>query len=160
MTKLIANEQVWIGFRAKAMSETNRDTISAASDIAAGGVDLTGFLVTLDSSTRGNVVPTPSLDTTFETSISGTVNATFMAEFYRDDTTDTAWDALARGTVGYFYIERMAGGVAPVQSDVLECWPVIVTARSANPLTSNDSQRFTIECSVPIEPNEAVTVGA
>lgn len=159
MTKLIANEQIYVGFATTLTGEPPSAIAVDDGDIT-GATDLTSYLVTLDSSTRGNVVPTPSLDTTFETSISGTVNATFMAEFYRDDTTDTAWTTLPRGTQGYFIISRMDPTPSNANGSVVEVWPVIVTARSANPLTSNDSQRFTIECSVPSEPDEDVTVAA
>jgi hypothetical protein len=51
-------------------------------------------------------VPTPSFASLFETSISGTVSATFTAEFYRDDEDDLAWDTLPRATNGFFVVSR------------------------------------------------------
>lgn len=157
MGRITANEEVWVGFL-PTIADANLNPTAAE---ITGGTDLTGFLVTLDASTRGNNIATPSLDTLFETSIPGTAAATFTAEFYRDDTTDTAWTTLPRGTQGYFVIERYgSAGAAPVAADVVEVWPIRVLTRSAVALTSNDSQRFQIECAVDVEPNEAATVSA
>lgn len=166
MARLTANEDVYVGFAA---SIAAADLVPTAAEVS-GATNLTGFIVSLDSSTRGNQVPTPSLDTNFETSISGTVSATFTAEFYRDDTADTAWTTLPRGTQGYFIVSRYGAtgtdtGVnpntpLPLAGDTVEVWPVEVLSRSATPLSSNDSQRFQIECSINEEPNENATVAA
>ena len=154
MARLIPNENAWIGFRAATVADPVPAQTAANMTSA---VDLTPFLVSLEASSRGNVVATPSLNTLFETSIPGTVTATCTAEFYRDDTADDAWDALPRGTEGYLYISRFKGGV-PVATDIVEVWPVRVVSRSATGLTNNESQRFTVEFSVPVEPNEALAV--
>ena len=156
MARLIPNQNVYVGFRAAAL--VSPVPAQTAANLTAA-VNLTHYLVSLEASTRGNTVATPALDTLFETSISGTVTATVTAEFYRDDTDDDAWDALARGTDGYLYINRFDDGV-PAAADVIEVWPVRVTSRSATGLTNNESQRFTVEFSVPVEPNEALTVAA
>lgn len=152
MARLIANENVNVHFT----STVANIAAPTVAEITAG-TDLTGFLVTLEASTRGNQVPTPAFDSLFETSIPGTVQASFRAEFYRDDTADDAWDLLPRGTEGYFVIDRFDSAV-PVSGDTVEVWPVRVISRSALPLTTNDSQRFQVECSVDEEPNEAAVV--
>jgi hypothetical protein len=106
-------------------------------------------------------VPTPSLDTLFETSISGTVQATFDADFYRDDDDDLAWDTLPRSTEGFFLIQRVGGdGNPPVAGDLIEVWPVIVTSRTNANMTSNTVMSFTVSCSVPSEPDEEAVVAA
>jgi len=157
MSRLIPNENTQVVFVA---TIANADLNPSAAEIN-GGTELTDFLVTLDASTTGNTVPTPSFASLFETSISGTVSATFTAEFYRDDETDTAWTTLPRATSGYFVISRFgfsgAAGAAAA-TDVVEVWPVLITARSAMSLTNNEVQRFGIESSVPQEPNEAAVV--
>lgn len=158
MTRLIPNENTWVGFGA---DDTDPSTVAAA-DIT-GAVNLTSFLISLNASSRGNTVPTPSLDTLFETSISGTVQASFDADFYRDDTTDTAWTTLPRSTAGMFYIARYGGtgtGGEPQTGDEIEAWPVIVTSRTMSNMSSNTVMTFTVSCSIPVEPNEAVTVSA
>ena len=156
MTRLIPNEKVWVGF---ATTVADKSAPTAANVTAA--VDLTGYLVSLNASSRGNVVPTPSLDTLFETSISGTVQATFDADFYRDDDDDLAWETLPRATEGFFLIQRVGGdGSKPTAGDVIEVWPVIVTSRTNANMTSNTVMSFTVSCSVPSEPDEEAIVAA
>jgi hypothetical protein len=159
MARLIPNENTQVFFVAAIADE---DLAPTATEIT-GGVNLTSFLVTMDASTTGNTVPTPNFASLFETSISGTVTATFTAEFYRDDEEDTAWDTLPRATDGYFVVSRFGlGGAAgePIAGDEVEVWPVRLTARSAMALTNNEVQRFGIEAAIPEEPNEAAIVTA
>lgn len=156
MARLIPNENTWVGF-ATTIADISAPT---AAEVAAA-TDLTGFLASLNATTQGNTVPTPTLDTLFETSISGTVNGQFSADFYRDDTTDTAWDTLPRGTSGYFVVSRFGGsgvGNLPLAADVVEVWPVRVTARSMNNATSNQVLMFSVQAAIPTEPNENATV--
>lgn len=156
MTRLIPNEKVWVGF---ATTVASKSAPTAANITAAE--DLTPFLISLNASSRGNTVPTPSLDTLFETSISGTVQATFDADFYRDDDTDTAWETLPRATEGFFIIQRVGGdGNAPTTGDSVEVWPVIVTSRTNSNMTSNTVMSFTVSCSVPSEPDEDAVIVA
>jgi hypothetical protein len=126
-------------------------------------IDLTPFLMSLNASAQGNVVPTPSFDSLFETSIVGTSQATFSGDFYRDDTLggDTAWDTLPRGTKGYFVISRFGGGGTdqmPIQGDLVEVWPVEVVSRTAAAMANNTVQSFTITCAVNLVPAETATV--
>jgi hypothetical protein len=137
---------------------------SLASEIAVA-VDLTGFVISITANTTGNTVPTPTLKTKFETSIQGTVGATFSADFYRDDQNDLAWVTLPRGTKGYFIISRFGGSSTTVAGyvavgDVVEVWPVVVVARSASNLASNTAEVFTLQASVPVQPNESAVVAA
>lgn len=160
MARLIPNENTWIGFAA-ANAITNIAAPTAAQIAAA--VDLTGFTISLNASSRGNTVPTPAFDTLFETSTAGTSAATFDADFYRDDTTDTAWETLPRGTRGFFIISRFGGsgtGNLPVSGDEVEVWPVMVTSRTMANMSSNTVLTFTASCSVNVEPAEAATVVA
>jgi hypothetical protein len=159
MARLIPNENTRVHFLL-AIADADLNPVVAEIE---GGVDLTGFIVTLDASSTGNTVPTPSFASLFETSISGTVSATFTAEFYRDDEDDLAWETLPRATNGFFVVSRFGyTGVdgAPAASDIVEVWPVRLTARSAMALTNNESQRFGIEAAIPVEPNENAVVAA
>src|SRR4051812_45605590 len=106
MARLIPNENTYVAFAA-AGSITNIHAPTAAQVTAATNV--TGLLISLNASSRGNTVPTPSFDTLFETSTAGTSAATFDADFYRDDDNDDAWELLPRGTNGYFIISRFGG---------------------------------------------------
>lgn len=156
MTRLIPNENTWLGFAATVASKS----APTAANITAS-IDLTALLISLNASSRGNTVPTPSLDTLFETSIPGTVQASFDADFYRDDVTgnDLAWTTLPRSTQGYFIIARTKPG-DPIVADVVEVWPVIVVSRTMANSTSNTALTFTVSCSVPEEPDEEAVVAA
>ena len=158
MSRLIPNENTWLGFATTVASIAT----PTAAEVAAA-VELTPFLISLNASSRGNVVPTPSLDTLFETSIPGTVQASFDADFYRDDDNDLAWETLPRATEGYFIISRFGGtGTAnlPIATDEVEVWPVMIVSRSSANMTSNTAMTFTLSCSVPSEPDEAAIVAA
>lgn len=159
MARVIPNEQTWVGFATTVASAT---LVPTAAEIVAAA-DLTPFLLGINASSQGNTVPTPSFDTLFETTIVGTSQATFTADFYRDDATDTAWTTLARGTVGYFIISRFGGSGAdqmPIAGDIVECWKVQVISRTAGQMSNNAVQTFTVTCSVNVEPNEAATIAA
>jgi hypothetical protein len=159
MGRIIPNEQTWVGF---ASTITATDLEPTAAEVAAAE-DLTPFLMSLNASSQGNQVPTPSFDSLFETSITGTSQATFSADFYRDDTDDTAWTTLPRGTKGYFIVSRFGGtgtDQMPIATDVVEVWPVEVTSRTAANMQNNAVQTFTVTCAVNIVPNEAAVVAA
>lgn len=159
MPRIIPNEETKVRFLTTLASATLVPTIAEVN----AGVDLTSFVMSINASTRGNVVQTPSFDTRFETSIAGTVTSTFEADMYRDDTADTAWTTLPRNTQGYFVILRFGGtgtNGAIAASNKVEVWPVFVVARTATNLTSNTTQTFQVQCSVYKEPNENATVAA
>lgn len=166
MARIIPNEETFVQFVAL-IADKNAPT---KTELAAA-VNLTPFIISINASTRGNVVQTPSFDTRFETSIPGTVTATFEADLYRDDEEDDAWDTLPRGTRGFFVVSRF-GGLggpsttpatplnSPTTGDKVEVWPVFVVARTATNLTSNTAQTFQLQCSVPEEPAENAIVVA
>jgi hypothetical protein len=158
MARVIPNEQTWVGFLTTVADD---DLVPTPTEIE-GGVDLTGYVLAIEATTRGNQIPTPTFESLFETTISGTVSSTFTAEFYRDDEADTAWDTLPRGTDGYFVISRYGGSDAnstmPIAGDEVEVWPVRITSRSSVGLSNNEVQRVQIECSVTRVPNEAAIV--
>jgi len=159
MGRIIPNEETWVGF-ATAIAAT--DLEPTAAEVAAA-TDLTPFLMSINASSQGNQVPTPSFDSLFETSILGTSQATFSADFYRDDTDDDAWTAFTRGTKGYVIISRFGGSGTdqmPIAADTVEVWPIEVVSRTAAALANNTVQTFTITCAVNIEPNEAAVVAA
>lgn len=161
MARIIPNEKTWIGFATTIVALDLQPTVAEV----AAAIPLSGFVISLNASSSGNVVPTPAFDTLFETSISGTTQASFTADFYRDTTTDTAWTTLARATSGFFIISRFGGtGTGkpkrPIATDKLEVWPVVVTSRTMQNMTSNTVMSFSVTCSVPSEPNEGAVVAA
>jgi hypothetical protein len=122
-------------------------------------VELTHYLMSLNFSAAGNVVPTPALDSLFESSIIGTSQATATADFYRDDEVDIAWDTLPRGTKGYMFVSRY-GGKPDTAGDSTEVWPVSVVSRAMANMANNTVETFTATFSVPIEPSEDSVVVA
>jgi len=157
MGRVIPNEQTYVCFLTTVASATLAPTALEVT----GGVDLTPFLMSINASAQGNQVPTPSLDSLFETSIVGTSQATFTADFYRDDTADTAWDTFPRGAKGYVVISRFGGSGTdqkPIAADIVEVWPIEVVSRTAAAMQNNAVQTFTITCAVNIVPNEAAAV--
>lgn len=156
MARLIPNERTWLGF-VPTVEDIDAPTVAEIGD----AVNLTPFLISLNASSRGNTVPTPSLDTLFETSIPGTVQASLDADFYRDDENDLAWNTLPRATTGYFIISRFGGSGddrEPEAADEVEVWPVAVVSRTMANSGSGAVLTFTVSCSVPKEPNENAVV--
>ena len=157
MGRVIPNEQTWVGFATTIASSTLAPT---AAEVTAAD-DLTPFLMSLNASAQGNQVPTPSFDSLFETSIVGTSQATFAADFYRDDTADTAWETLPRGTKGYFIISRFGGSGTdqkPIAGDIVEVWPVEIVSRTAANMQNNSVQTFSINAAVNTPPAESIAV--
>lgn len=160
MARLIPNENTWVGFLTTLLDDAT--LIPEEGEIAAG-VNLTPYLISLNAASQGNTVPTPAFDTLFETNISGTNQASFTADFYRDSVDDDAWDTLPRGTDGFFVISRFGGSGTdniPEENDVVEVWPVVVTSRTMQNMANNTVMTFSVTCSVPQEPVEDATVAA
>lgn len=159
MGRVIPNEETWVGFLTTIAATDLEPTVAEIN----AGVDLTPFLMGLNASSQGNQVPTPSFDTLFETSIPGTSQAAFTADFYRDDEADVAWETLPRKTEGYIVVSRFGGSGAdqkPIAGDTVEVWPIRVISRTAANMQNNAVQTFTCTAAVNIEPNEAAIVAA
>lgn len=159
MAKFIPNANTWIGYidTLTNLADGVDGLIPAVADIT-GSTDLTGLTISITASAQGNTVPTPALNSLFETSIPGSNQASFSGDFYRDDPDDDAWTTLPRGTEGFIIISR--NDPAPTTGDWVEVWPVVVTSRTASQLTSNTAQSFTVTCSIPRIPNEGCQITA
>lgn len=155
MGRFIPNENTWVGF---ATALTGTVDAPKIADVT-GAVDLTDLTMSLNASATGNAVPTPSFASLFETSIVGTSQATFTADFYRDDDDDLAWDTLPRGTRGFFIISRF-GGIPSSVADKCEVWPVQALSRAMANMANNTVESFTVTCSVPEVPGEDAVTAA
>lgn len=157
MSKVIPNEETAVRF-VTTLANMNSPKVAEIN----AGVDVTPLLISITANSTGNTVPTPALDSLFETSIGGTSSAQFSADFYRDDVADTAWNALPRGTKGYMIIQRFGANATrtAVAGAEVEVWPIAVTSRSSGALSSNTAQTFSVMASVPVEPNEGAIVAA
>lgn len=156
MAKIIPNQNTWIGFISDLETAGSTISLPKVADIN-DAIDVTPFVISLNAASQGNVVPTPSLDSLFETSIPGTSQASFSGDFYRDDTDDDAWDAFTRGESGYFLVSRFGGtgtGGRPIATEHLEVWPVFIVSKTMANMANNTVETFTLTCSVPVEPDE------
>lgn len=157
--RIIPNENSWVAFTKTRPANLQAPTVA---ELGAATV-LTGFIISITAQSQGNTVPTPNIDTLFETSVPGTSQASFTSDMYRDDEADTAWDTLLRGEVGYFFISRFGGtgtNYIPVAGEPVEVWPVRITSRTASAMASNTAQTFTCVAAVPEEPAENAKVVA
>jgi len=165
MAKIIPNEKSWVGFTTASLTGVGPTLAITAAQVAAC-TQITGALISINASATGNTVPTPTLDTLFESSLAGTVSASFSMDLYYDDASNVIWDLFDRGDAGYVVISRFGGtgGVPiphyPISTQKCEVWPITVTARTPGPLTSNTAQTYTVTCAVTKEPNEWCTVSA
>jgi len=164
MARYIVNEWSWVGF---IPGEDNMFGIGVnpTAEMIEEAIVLTPWIASITAATQGNTVPTTSIDTLFETSIAGTAQASFTADFFRDDEStpgdaDTAWETLPRAQKGTFIIARFGvkKGELPELGAPVELWPVVVTSRAMGAMASNTAQTFTVTCAVPKEPNEAAIV--
>lgn len=133
--------------------------VPTAAEVASAVV-LTPLVVGLNASVTGSTVPTPAFDTLFNRTIPGTQDAQFTADFYRDSLhgSDLAWNTLPLLQYGFFIISRFGGSGTnriPIVGDYVETWPVVVTARAMQQMTTNTVQMFTVTCAVPQQANDA-----
>ena len=129
------------------------------------GTDLSGFLVpSLSTPGGGQVIQSPDVGSSFTKTGAGTHGGQpYTAEFYRDDTADTAWDALPPGTTGFFVVARMGGsdtGDALQATDLVDVYAIEVADRSPTDVGENEHQRFVVTAAVTDDPNEQVAIAA
>lgn len=127
------------------------------------GVDLTGQLRRdgLKRPQDANTVDASDVSSLYNKTATGTYGGTPMElQFYRDDTTDTAWNTLIpRATSGYFVIRPFGGSLAAIASgQKVEVWQVEIASRSMNDIAQDENQRFTIVAPVLATPVDPATV--
>jgi hypothetical protein len=159
MARVIPNEESWIAF-----SPTYPVAMDAPTEAElAAAIVLTNRVVSINPTSQGNALPTPALDSRFDRSIIGTRQGSFTGDFYRDDVDDLAWDTLALGVTGVFYVSRFGGSGTdhrPNTGEKVEVWPVAITQRAGSNMTSNTVQTFNVTAAVPEIPAENGIVGA
>ena len=137
------------------------DTIASAAaptlvEITAG-TEVTPFLTPagIDTPEEGTDADISSLASVRDFSIPATIGGDLVAEFYRDDTADDAWDAMPYNQVTNLVIARFGGSDtdnAIQAADVVEVWPVRVSQRSVSRLTRGEAQRFTVRFALSGDP--------
>ena len=137
------------------IANTNTPT---AAEINAG-VNLTSFVPKdgIKFGISNNRVSIAAIDSAFDAEIMGSHAAALTVDFFRDDTTDTAWTTLPRRSVGHFVIRLRGTGAATAGQSVM-VFPVQTGQRIPNDSAANEKQRFTVETAVHSEPRFTATV--
>jgi len=131
------------------------------------GVDLSCFLRPGGdwSPMEGSTADAAVLCSRFNATVPGTYGGQpFVAVFTNDDEFggDTAWNALPRGTRGFFVTSFYNGSGtdgALDEGDVVNVWPGEVISRKRNAYTRNEVATFEVQFSVNPAPSEDVPIG-
>lgn len=157
MAKYIGAEksEVWI---APAISNTSAPT---ATELNAG-TRLTDFIrsdVTVDFS--GNLVESGTLASAFNSTVAGTYGGGIntLTGVLRDNSADTAWNALPRGTAPYLVIQSgVSTGTAWASGDVVDqLYAIEVVARKPT-LTRDGLVTFDVDFAITTDPVYGATV--
>ncbi len=135
----------------------------------AAGTELTPFITPagIDLPEDATDADTSSIASARDFSVPATIGGTLEAELYRDDgtgsTTDAAWTAVPRLTIGYLVVARFGGSGtdnAIVATDGVEVYPVRVSQRSNARVTRGEALRFVAQFALSEDPDLAATVAA
>lgn len=154
MARLIADGEVRIVF-ATTIANTAAPTVAEIN----AGTNITPFLASLDTPLEGEAVPAPDLSSAFNKTVAGPYGANGSGEFYRDDTTDTAFTLFPRLTTGYLVIRRFGGSnTAFAGAQKVDVWNVRVIARSPATMDRGSVQMFSVNFATLAQPEENVSV--
>jgi hypothetical protein len=131
----------------------------------AAGTEVTPFLTPagLDTPEEGTDADISSIASARDFSIPATIGGDISGEFYRDDSSDDAWDAMPRLQVTNLVISRFGGtgtDNAIIATDTVEVWPVRVSQRSNSRVTRGEALRFTSTFALSGDPDLAATLTA
>jgi hypothetical protein len=139
-------------------------TAPTEAEIAAG-TELTPFITPagINLPDEGSEADASDLSSERDKSVPSTVGGNPEAECYRDDTTDTAWTTLTRGTSGYLVVARFGGSGtdnAIQATDEVEVWTVRVSSRNPVRVARGETQRFQSVFTVEADPEYSATVAS
>lgn len=129
------------------------------------GTEVTGFLTPagLDTPEEGTDADISSIASARDFSVPATIGGDISGEFYRDDASDDAWDAVPRLQITNLVIARFGGSGtdnAIIATDTVEVWPVRVSQRSNSRVTRGEALRFTSTFALSGDPDLAATVAS
>ena len=132
------------------------------------GEDITDAIVSMSGFTfSGSKVEVPNLGSRFTPSVTGRLTAEDSSiEFYKgDDPTDleeVVRALLPRGADGYIVrVFPVDGAPAPIAAATdVEVYPVEVMSNSVAAPTPGEAAKFTVQFSIPRQPNQAATIAA
>ena len=124
-----------------------------------GGTDITPFMRSIDTPLEGEAVDASDLSSAFNKTVAGRYGGSVNGSFYRDETTDTAWDLFPRDTTGFAVIRRFGGSdTAWTSGDKVEVWSLRVITRSPAPLDTGAVQMFNVNFATLDTPTLNATV--
>lgn len=142
-----------------ATSVSNKNAPTVAEITAA--VALTNF-VTKDGvapNLTTNNVDSSTIAETFDAQTVGSYGADFSLTMFRDDSADTAWNTMVRGTNGFLIIDRVrVSGTLPSAGHKVEVWPAQINQRVMQNSASNEQQKFDVKFAITSAPNDNATV--
>lgn len=154
MAKFITAENAEVWFvpavaSAGAMTVVEGDAGQRLTDFITGG---------FQADFASNLVDAGTLTSAFNSTVAGTYGGgtnTISGLLY-DDTTNTAWDTLPRGTAGFFVVS-LAGtanqsGAAWATGDVYDLFPAEVVSRTYPDLTRDALVAFDVEYAITSAP--------
>lgn len=134
---------------------------AAATELNAGTViDITPSAIDWTFPESGSTADSADMSSAFNKQDIGTYGGdTGTINCYYDDTANTVWAALPRGTRGFF-VERESGGASAAfaAADVVKIYGAGVTARSPQQRTRNTMLMFTVTAALTAEPVHDVVV--
>lgn len=157
MAKYIAaeNSEVWF---VPAIASVSAPTVTELN----AGTRLTDFMTGgFSADFSGNLVDAGTLDDAFNSTVAGTYGGGLntLSALMRDNSADTAWDALPRGTAGY--IVTQAGestGTSWASGDVVDAiFPAEVVARHYPDLTRDALVTFDVDYAITSPPTYGST---
>jgi hypothetical protein len=157
MAKYIAAEKVEV-WSVPTISNTSAPTATQLN----AGTRLTTFIrggVSIDFSS--NLVDSATLESAFNSTSPGTYGGGLnsLNGVLRDNTADTAWNALPRDTAGYLVIQLgTATGTAWGSGDVVDIYPWQVVSRNIGDLSLDQLVTFDVGFAITSVPTFGVTV--
>lgn len=139
----------------------------ASPDVAelAALTDLSGFLAKDGFSTgeSGSRVPVSSASQKYNLEVSGSIGLQVAMTFFRDDETDSAWDAFDQGDKVYVVFARKGGsgeGGAIALGDEVEVYFGEILDKSNADIAENTASRFTANLSTGAIPEMSAVVAS
>jgi hypothetical protein len=127
------------------------------------GTDVTDFMTRdgLTTPQGGSTADASDAGSRYNSTVAGSYGGEpITMKFHRDSVSadDDAWTTFPRGTAGYLVVNRF--GVAIAAAAKVEVWPIEVISREMMAIADNETQKFTVVCAVPSEPNDNAVVAA
>jgi hypothetical protein len=127
------------------------------------GTDLTDFTPRdgFNPSTNQNPVDNSSLADAFDSQVVGSEGGPITLTFFRDDTTDTAWDLIDYGLTGFLaFREGPPTATAWTAAQDVQVYPVQFFSPIPVQTAANEARKFSVTATVTSPPERKAIVAA